>query len=179
MKSWLRTKWETRRENILMFFLLLSFFLIKFILSGKPITHEGIGLAIGTIAAFVVWFGSVIFVDIRKIKVRRPKDTFVEPSQLRIGLFLFTGMAIAAVIGIFIIVVIDAILIQASIENAITDAEGNSVGVFGNAIMMFYVLSIVFSPFAVYMLNANLRYIRIVEHNTPEWTQLQKRPSRS
>ncbi|HEV7952112.1 MAG TPA: hypothetical protein VGO98_01950 [Candidatus Saccharimonadales bacterium] len=165
MKPWLKKKWKTKSGYIISFFGLIAFGAIKFVYDGKSLTSVDLGMIIGTITACLVLFGPIVFVDVKNIKIGKPKDKYVEPSQIRIGLFYIVGIILASIL----MLLINALLILSEVT-ILTVTEG----VIGSAIMMFSILSVLFLPVTIYMLNAKMRYKRIVEYKTPEWKSLQK-----
>lgn len=138
-------------------------------LDGSPITPEELGVLFGIVVSFIIWFGPIIFVDLKNLKLPNPKEKFVEPIQWKLGIFYVSGILITAFISLIILVVI-----QLSNNQFIINTEG----LVGSMLTMFLLFSPLLAPITVYMLNAKLRYKEIVEYKSLEWNRLHKRGSK-
>ena len=165
MKEWLKSKWLTKAEYIVPLILVIIIWLVNSLLDGKPTTPADMGIVLGTILSAIVWLGPVVLVDVKKIKVKHPKAKFVEPRQFKIMLFYVAGIIIMAFAALAM-----GVAIQLSGIELLTNNEG----IIGSAIMTFLLLSILLAPMTTYMLNAKMRYKRIVEYKSAEWNKLQK-----
>ena len=165
MKEWLKSKWLTKAEYIVPLILVIIIWLATSLLDGKPATPADTGIVLGTILGVIVWLGPVVFVDVKKIKVKHPKAKFVEPRQFKIFLFYVAGI---------IIMMFVALVMGAAIQLSGIESLTNDEGIIGSAIMMFMLLSILLAPLTAYMLNAKMRYKRIVEYKSAEWNKLHK-----
>lgn len=165
MKDRLKSKWLTKKGYILTAFVVFVTWLLSYAIEGKAVSPAETGIILGTLLAITIWLGPIAFVDIKKLKVKHPKDKFVEPKPIKLIAYALIGIGIAA-IGAFSLLVI----IQLTEIKILADTEG----IVGSIIMMFLISSIILAPTTVYMLNALLRYKRIVEYNTAEWKKLHK-----
>lgn len=166
MNEWLKLKWKTKRGYISLALTTIALGAIGFFTGDEPLKPEDFGIVLGLVANLIVWYGPVVFVDAKNIKIRRPKEKFVEPTQIIIGLYYILGMVVAVIGGLIVLS-----LLQLTGVEALMDTEG----LVGSAIMAFLLFSVLTMPPAMYMLNAKLRYKRIVEWKTREWKTLHKK----
>jgi hypothetical protein len=127
--------------------------------------EANIGIFLGTVAALIVWVLPIVLVRRFKLKVGEPRDTFVEPVIWKLVLYSVVGSVITAACALMV----GGLLHSTHIE-VLTETEG----VVGAMLTMFAILSVVVAPTAVYMLNAQLRYKRIVQYGSAEWKRIRK-----
>ena len=111
----------------------------------------GIGVFLLITLSVTIAFLPTIVVQLFSIKVKHPKPYFVEPSRLTLTLF---GLAMP-VLGFL------AIMLGLGLN-----WPDYAVGAFA---LLCFVL-----PINVYMVNASVRYKRIVEYGTAEWRKSHK-----
>lgn len=169
MQQWLKLKWKTKRTYITALLVLFVAGLIELLTNEKFSQSGDLGIWLGGLIACLVWLGPIVYVDVNGIKIAKPKEKFIEPSRNWIVLISFGGAILTAIlmfIGVFIGLLALAI---AGIEVSY-DFEG----IIGHTILSFAIFTMMLAPCTVYMLNALLRYQRIVEYMTPEWKRIRK-----
>jgi len=90
---------------------------------------------------------------------------YVDIKKIKIGIFYVICLPITLAFVLLI-----NLLFALTEVSTLTDTEG----IIGSAIMMLSILTVIFLPITIYMLNAKMRYKRIVEYRTSEWKRLQK-----
>lgn len=165
MKEWLKSKRLTKTEYIELLVFITVVWLATSLFDGMTSTPAGIGIVLGTVLSIIIWLGPIVLVDVKNIKVKRPRAKFVEPKQFKIALLYVSGIIIMAFV---------ALMMATGIQLSGIESLMNAEGIVGSAIMMFLLLSILLAPITAYMLNAKIRYKRIVEYKTVEWKRLQK-----
>lgn len=165
MKNWLKAKWRLKSKYILAIVMLLVGYGMYVLLDDPKDLPANTGIFLGLLLALLVWLGPIVFVEVNKIKVRNPKDVFIEPSQWKIGVFFLGGSLVTAFV---------VLIIGATAQSLNAEAINNTDGVVGSMLMTFALLSILLTPVTVYMLNAHLRYKRIIQYKSAEWNRLHK-----
>ncbi|OJU88029.1 hypothetical protein BGO17_03585 [Candidatus Saccharibacteria bacterium 49-20] len=127
--------------------------------------EANIGIFLGTVAALIVWILPIALVRRFKLKVNEPRDVFVEPVMWKLVLYSVVGSVVTAVCAL----IVGGLLHSTHIE-VLVETEG----IVGAMLTMFAILSVVVAPTTVYMLNAQLRYKRIVQYGSAEWKRIRK-----
>ncbi len=125
--------------------------------------EANIGIFLGTVAALIVWILPIALVRRFKLKVNEPRDVFVEPVMWKLVLYSVVGSVVTAVCAL----IVGGLLHSTHIE-VLVETEG----IVGAMLTMFAILSVVVAPTTVYMLNAQLRYKRIVQYGSAEWKRI-------
>jgi ABC-type Fe3+ transport system permease subunit len=127
--------------------------------------EANIGIFLGTVAALIVWILPIAFVRRFKLKIGEPRDIFVEPVMWKLMIYSIVGSVVTAACAL----IVGGLLHSTHIE-VLVDTEG----VVGAMLTMFAILSVVVAPTTIYMLNALLRYKRIVQYGSAEWKRIRK-----
>jgi len=166
MKQYLAKIWKTKSFYIISLLWFIGLEILYYLFNWRLPNGSDFGVILGCIIGVVLYAGPIVWVDVKRIKIRNPQPVFIEPPiwKLALGL-LISWMLLGTLLGLFITGSL-ASYVLAQIE-----AETFA----GNFLLLFGITSIFFIPVGIYTVFIKVRYRRIIEYGTASWKRARKK----